>query len=644
MYVISTSRRPVPLEHFLFAGSGMRSKDALFQILEKDSRVLNQAGYLKAKEFKEAKLKKHQTPGRPHVEINSGARLTFSQEATLWTALVEQLRITNKLPAIGFVFGRRRIQDLADRLASLNLNTREEQHRVHIFLERALSKLKAHDRALPQVQRLGQLLRQGIATHHSGMLPIMKETVEMLFQDGLVKLLFATETFAMGVNMPARTVIFDALCKYDNIGMRDLVPGEYCQMAGRAGRRGKDLTGTVIVLCKGDALPDKSLLDHLILGKPTALESRFRITYAMILRNKLRPQQAVTRALQQANIQTHNLSVDRADSATRHSDTVPKTGSDAEAITGAAAAEDSEGIKHMLRASFAQRPQAEKREQIKGKLLAAMKERDNVHSQLKSEVHSCRACGEDRLADYASAWREYVETRAAFMWHLTSGNATIASLKLLVPGRCVRVITHADDETLVFQVAVVLSVHAASDGKLSLAMLTSNPSLKLFELDAETPCKFARKISSPIPSKDASLVCVSCEPKAIDALLNKLLKLNKPQLVERAVIEAAQARRLRRGPDDLDLLTGDEGLIAQELSKAVRSKLASDQKAVLNVAAELRSLTSKRSEADIDLSDIDKCLELEQRLAGDPVTRCPSFVKHRDLQMQFHRVSNNINV
>lgn len=81
MYVISTTRRPVPLEHFLFAGSGMRSKDALFQVLEKDSRCLNKTGYEKAKEFKEAKLKKHHTAGRPVAE-NAGGRLTLAQEVT----------------------------------------------------------------------------------------------------------------------------------------------------------------------------------------------------------------------------------------------------------------------------------------------------------------------------------------------------------------------------------------------------------------------------------------------------------------------------------------------------------------------------------------------------------------------------------
>lgn len=97
-----------------------------------------------------------------------------------------------------------------------------------------------------------RLLENGIGIHHSGILPILKEIVEMLFQERCVKILFATETFAMGVNMPAKTVVFDSIKKYDGSEPRMLLPSEYIQMAGRAGRRGLDKTGTVIIICKAD--------------------------------------------------------------------------------------------------------------------------------------------------------------------------------------------------------------------------------------------------------------------------------------------------------------------------------------------------------------------------------------------------------
>ena len=118
--------------------------------------------------------------------------------------------------------------------------------------------------------------------HHSGILPIMKEIIELLFQKSLIKVLFATETFAMGINMPARTVIFDSMRKHDGSRFRQLQASEYIQMAGRAGRRGLDPTGTVIVLCKNE-VPDIRELQETMMGKAQLLESKFRITYSMIL-------------------------------------------------------------------------------------------------------------------------------------------------------------------------------------------------------------------------------------------------------------------------------------------------------------------------------------------------------------------------
>ena len=125
-------------------------------------------------------------------------------------------------------------------------------------------------------------LGRGIGVHHSGILPILKEIVEMLFQAGLVKLLFATETFAMGVNMPARTVVFDSHRKFDGLEVRNLKPGEYIQMAGRAGRRGHDKNGCVILLCKSNVPPVQDLRS-MILGRPEKLESQFILRYAVIL-------------------------------------------------------------------------------------------------------------------------------------------------------------------------------------------------------------------------------------------------------------------------------------------------------------------------------------------------------------------------
>lgn len=107
------------------------------------------------------------------------------------------------------------------------------------------------------------LLRLGIAVHHSGLLPLVKELVEVLFQAQLVKALFATETFAMGLNMPARTCVFASTAKFDGTATRALTSGEYIQMSGRAGRRGKDAVGTCIVAVD-DGVTAEALRDMML--------------------------------------------------------------------------------------------------------------------------------------------------------------------------------------------------------------------------------------------------------------------------------------------------------------------------------------------------------------------------------------------
>lgn len=151
-------------------------------------------------------------------------------------------------------------------------------------IEKSIARLKQKDRVLPQIRHLRELLSRGIAVHHGGMLPIVKEVVEILFAKTLVKVLFATETFAMGLNLPTRTVVFSGFRKHDGRAFRDLLPGEYTQMAGRAGRRGLDPVGSVIIVTPGaEEAPPVARLRQMILGDPTKLRSQFRLTYNMIL-------------------------------------------------------------------------------------------------------------------------------------------------------------------------------------------------------------------------------------------------------------------------------------------------------------------------------------------------------------------------
>ena len=147
--------------------------------------------------------------------------------------LITHLQSADLLPVVVFTFSRKRCDDNANMLTSIDLTSETEKHHVHTFFARCLQRLRGDDRQLPQVQNMFALAKRGLAMHHSGVLPLLKEVVEMLFAAGHIKVLFATETFAMGVNMPARTVVFDSMVKYDGTRRRHLLPGEYTQMAGR---------------------------------------------------------------------------------------------------------------------------------------------------------------------------------------------------------------------------------------------------------------------------------------------------------------------------------------------------------------------------------------------------------------------------
>jgi antiviral helicase SKI2 len=215
---------------------------------------------------------------------NSGQGAGGGADRSALLEMVAALRKRDLLPSALFCFSKKRCDAAADALSALDLTTSQEKHAAHAFFERCLSRLSEPDRRLPQVLRVRDLASRGVAVHHAGLLPILKEAVEMLFCSGYVKLLVCTETFAMGVNAPARCVIFHSLRKHDGRGFRALLPGEYTQMAGRAGRRGLDAVGTVWVACwDSAAVPTETELKGVLMGRGAPLASQFRLTYSMIL-------------------------------------------------------------------------------------------------------------------------------------------------------------------------------------------------------------------------------------------------------------------------------------------------------------------------------------------------------------------------
>ncbi|KAL2079886.1 hypothetical protein ACEWY4_023679 [Coilia grayii] len=278
IYVISTLKRPVPLEHHLYTGNSTKTQKELFLLIDPAGNFLTK-GYYAAVDAKKERTSKHaQSFGTKNTSQNT----TPNQDKAVWLTLLNFLSQRQQTPVVAFTFSRTRCDDNARSLGTLDLTSATEKSEVHSFFQKSLSRLRGGDRQLPQIVLMRDLLKRGIGVHHSGILPILKEVIEMLFSRGLVKVLFATETFAMGVNMPARTVVFDSIRKHDGTGFRNLLPGEYIQMAGRAGRRGLDATGTVIILCK-TGVHDMADLHVMMQGKPTVLQSQFRLTYTMIL-------------------------------------------------------------------------------------------------------------------------------------------------------------------------------------------------------------------------------------------------------------------------------------------------------------------------------------------------------------------------
>uniref|UniRef100_A0AAQ5YMY3 SKI2 homolog, superkiller viralicidic activity 2-like n=1 Tax=Amphiprion ocellaris TaxID=80972 RepID=A0AAQ5YMY3_AMPOC len=275
IYVISTLKRPVPLEHYLYTGNSTKTQKEMFLLVDAAGNFLTK-GYYAAVDAKKERTSKHaQSFGTKNTSQNTSDR-------AVWLTLLHFLSQRQQTPVVAFTFSRTRCDENARSLDSMDLTSSIEKAEIHSFFQKSLSRLRGGDRQLPQILLMRDLLKRGVAIHHSGILPILKEVIEMLFSRGLVKVLFATETFAMGVNMPARTVVFDSIRKHDGTGFRNLLPGEYIQMAGRAGRRGLDATGTVMILCKA-GVHEMADLHVMMLGKPTVLQSQFRLTYTMIL-------------------------------------------------------------------------------------------------------------------------------------------------------------------------------------------------------------------------------------------------------------------------------------------------------------------------------------------------------------------------
>lgn len=271
-HVVYTENRPVPLQHYLYPVGA----DGVYLVIDEKGKFLED-NFQKA--FTEISGDSLAIQLRKQKDMNS----TNLDDTSDLFKLMKMVLERNYDPLIVFSFSKKNCEQLALQLAKMEINSDEEKQMVEYILKNAIDSLTDHDKCLPQVQQMFPMLKRGIGVHHSGLLPIVKEVVELLFQEGFLKILFATETFSTGLNMPAKTVVFAGVKKFDNGSFRWIYPGEYIQMSGRAGRRGLDEKGIVILIA--DKSLEVSQTRQILKGDPLLLLSEFRLNFRMILDN-----------------------------------------------------------------------------------------------------------------------------------------------------------------------------------------------------------------------------------------------------------------------------------------------------------------------------------------------------------------------
>jgi len=255
--VIEETNRPVPLT-VLF-----QCQNTIFQHHED----LKREGY------------RGEEHGR-HARRHHGDRQRWGVHANRIDKLIRELQDRDRLPCIFFTFGRRRAEELAWEISSGSLLTPTERTALRKLFDELCARFRlTHDRS---AEALGHLIDRGVGYHHAGMMPMVKEVLERCFASRFMKLIVTTETFALGINMPARSVALDTLKKRSDAGFELLRRREFLQMAGRAGRRGMDEAGFVYLRVNPQHVSYPEVL-RLLSAKPEPVESRFNTTYATLL-------------------------------------------------------------------------------------------------------------------------------------------------------------------------------------------------------------------------------------------------------------------------------------------------------------------------------------------------------------------------
>ena len=285
---ILEERRPVPLYQHVMVGKRLldlfadSDVDAAAGFVKDGAPVNNELMKVARDDWASSKLKDRRSPrdrnrrGGPR-QVGNGRRVWIPSRADV----IERLDREGLLPAIVFIFSRVGCDAAVTQAlnAGIRLTSPEERDAIYEYVEAACRHLPDEDRHVLGYHDFLDGLTRGVAAHHAGMLPAFKQCVEEMFLRGLCKVVFATETLALGINMPARTVVIEKLSKWNGETHADLTPGEYTQLTGRAGRRGLDTEGHGVVLWQPGMNPRE--VAGLASTRTYPLRSSFRPSYNM---------------------------------------------------------------------------------------------------------------------------------------------------------------------------------------------------------------------------------------------------------------------------------------------------------------------------------------------------------------------------
>lgn len=282
--IIVSEDRPVPLDQHVLVGN-------------KFIDLFDSAGAAATHRVNPELIKlAHSSQRAPHIRAGGRTshrggkqnRSSYSHNAPLQgrmdrADIIEMLGEKNLLPAISFIFSRAGCDQAVSQVlrSGVKLTTREEREEIRDIVEERCRSIADEDLSVLGYWQWVEGLERGVAAHHAGLLPAFKEVVEELFQKKLVKVVFATETLALGINMPARTVVLEKLEKFNGEARLPLTPGEYTQLTGRAGRRGIDVEGHSLIQWSQNL--DPQTVANLASRRTYPLNSSFRPTYNMAI-------------------------------------------------------------------------------------------------------------------------------------------------------------------------------------------------------------------------------------------------------------------------------------------------------------------------------------------------------------------------